>query len=217
MFFRSPQADPEISKTTRDGDDSIPTPGRCPKTGRYLGRENKKVGWAGFLPMRFNIRYLNSMGNKPALSKPNGLPILWLLPVAGLLSLIWFLIRVIPKPSRATYPCQRLAAPLASGFVVWIAALVASAVAYRKARRFFDKSRYAIAGLCVALSVMAMWLSLSFTAEAPATSRLRTTISAWRARRLCSAASPLTSRCKLSCNSAILAIRFRPLAMSFFC
>ncbi|MBL7184760.1 MAG: DUF362 domain-containing protein [Phycisphaerae bacterium] len=169
MFFRSPQADPEISKTTRDGDDSIPTHGRCPKTGRYLGREKKKVGWAGFLPMRFNIRYLNKMGNKPALSKPNGLPILWLLPAAGLLSLIWFLIRVIPKPSRATYPCQRLAAPLAGGFVVWIAALVASAVAYRKARRFFDKSRYAIAGICIALSVMAIWLSLSFTTEAPAT------------------------------------------------
>ncbi len=147
---------------TRDDGHEVQAPRRCPKTGRYLGREKKKVGWAGFLPMRFNIRYLNSMGNK--------LPILlWLLPVAGLFSLIWFLIRVIPKPSRATYPCQRFAAPLASGFVVWIASLVASAVAYRKARRFFDKSRYAVAGLCVALSVMAMWLSLSFTSETPAT------------------------------------------------
>ena len=38
----------------------------------------------------------------------------------GLSSLIWFLLRVIPKPSRAAYPCQRLAFPVASGFVVWL-------------------------------------------------------------------------------------------------
>ncbi len=52
----------------------------------------------------------------------------------GLLSLIWFLVRVIPKPSRAAYPCQRVAFPLASSFVVWIAAVLGSAFAWRKAR-----------------------------------------------------------------------------------
>ena len=51
------------------------------------------------------------------------------LPVAGLASLIWFLVRVIPKPSRALYPCQRVAFPLASGFVAWLLALAASAAA----------------------------------------------------------------------------------------
>ncbi len=35
----------------------------------------------------------------------------------GLLALAWFLIRVIPKPSRALYPCQRAAFPLASAFI----------------------------------------------------------------------------------------------------
>ena len=50
----------------------------------------------------------------------------WLLPIAGLLSLAWFLIRVIPKPSRAMYPCQRVAMPLASGFVAWLVGLVGS-------------------------------------------------------------------------------------------
>jgi hypothetical protein len=38
----------------------------------------------------------------------------------GLVSLIWFLVRIIPKPSRAKYPCIRVAAPLASGFVVYL-------------------------------------------------------------------------------------------------
>src|SRR3974390_2446066 len=42
----------------------------------------------------------------------------WLAPILGLFSLVWFLLRVIPKPSRAAYPCQRVAMPLASGFVV---------------------------------------------------------------------------------------------------
>ena len=38
-------------------------------------------------------------------------------PVIGLVALIWYLVRVIPKPSRAGYPCQRVALPLAMGFV----------------------------------------------------------------------------------------------------
>jgi hypothetical protein len=36
----------------------------------------------------------------------------------GFLALIWFLIRVIPKPSRALYPCQRAAFPLVSAFII---------------------------------------------------------------------------------------------------
>jgi hypothetical protein len=95
--------------------------------------------------------------------------LIWLLPVVGLFSLIWFLIRVIPKPSRATYPCQRLVAPFATGFVVWIAGLLASAVAYRRAKLFLRQSRYVIALTCIAVSIMAVWISLSLTTEAPAT------------------------------------------------
>ena len=46
---------------------------------------------------------------------------LWLLfPVLGIASLLWFLVRVVPKPSRAAYPCMRVAAPIASTFVVWL-------------------------------------------------------------------------------------------------
>jgi hypothetical protein len=36
----------------------------------------------------------------------------WFLACSGLASLIWFLVRVVPKPSRASYPCQRAAASL---------------------------------------------------------------------------------------------------------
>ena len=58
----------------------------------------------------------------------------WLYPIVGLSALVWCLIRVIPKPTRATYPCQRVAFPLASSFVVWLSGALASAAAYRKAK-----------------------------------------------------------------------------------
>ena len=107
----------------------------CPKTGKYLKRKSK-YPW-----------------------------LIWVFPIAGLLSLIWFLIRVLPKPSRATYPCQRVAGPLASGFMVWITGLIVSTLAYRKARRVFRRSRYALAAVFVVVAVMAVWLSLSITGE----------------------------------------------------
>ena len=47
-----------------------------------------------------------------------------LFPIFGLISLIWVLIRVIPKPSRAIYPCQEVAIPAASAFLSYIAAIV---------------------------------------------------------------------------------------------
>lgn len=60
----------------------------CPKTGRIIGEKKPtKKLWP------------------------------WLVPIVGLLSLIWFLIRVIPKPQRATYPCQKVAAPIAWNFL----------------------------------------------------------------------------------------------------
>ena len=92
----------------------------------------------------------------------------WVLPLTGLVSLVWFLVRVIPKPSRATYPCQRMAAPLASGFVVWLLGIVGSSLAYRRARRLLSQSRYLMAAVCAGVAVTAIWLSLSITNSDPA-------------------------------------------------
>ena len=71
-----------------------------------------------------------------------------LLPVLGLLSLAWFLLRVIPNPSRATYPCMLAAFPLASTFVVWLLGLMTSAFLIRKARKGIRESRFILAGIC---------------------------------------------------------------------
>jgi gluconolactonase len=91
--------------------------------------------------------------------------LIWIFPIAGLLSLIWFLIRVIPKPSRATYPCQRLAFPLASGFITWLLGLCASTIAFRKAKLHFTSRRFIVGLLCIVASIGALWVSLGATSD----------------------------------------------------
>ena len=98
----------------------------CPKTGRPVG-QGRRHRWVP-----------------------------WVFPLVGLVSLLWFLIRVIPKPSRATYPCQRFAAPFAGGFVVWLAGLAGSLLAYRKARRLMARSCYVCAAVLLSLAVVAI-------------------------------------------------------------
>ncbi len=69
------------------------------------------------------------------------------LPLIGFLSLVWMLIRIIPKPSRAEYPCMKVAAPIAGGFVAYIAGLMIAVFSFEKARRYFQNSRYVLASV----------------------------------------------------------------------
>jgi uncharacterized protein (DUF362 family) len=57
--------------------------------------------------------------------------------IIGFAALIWFLIRVIPKPSRASYPCQRASFPIASAFVVWVVGILISNTFFKKAKIAF--------------------------------------------------------------------------------
>jgi hypothetical protein len=94
--------------------------------------------------------------------------LLWLFPFTGLVALVWFLVRVIPKPSRATYPCQRVAFPLASGFIVWLLGIIGSAAAYHKAKRSLAKARYVMATIFIAVSVGFIWTAMNTTNQKPA-------------------------------------------------
>ncbi|NLF30511.1 MAG: DUF362 domain-containing protein [Planctomycetes bacterium] len=89
--------------------------------------------------------------------------LIWLYPLAGLLSLVWFLVRVVPKPSRAAYPCQQAAAPLAASFVVWVAGVLTSIVAFHRARAWLRRSRYVVAGLAVAVGIVGAYFALTNT------------------------------------------------------
>jgi len=77
----------------------------CPKTGRFVG-----------------------------FGKLNGLSRL-LFPFIGIAAMVWVLIRVIPKPSRLTYPCVRTAMPIASGFIGYLAMLALSSVAFFRSKK----------------------------------------------------------------------------------
>ena len=76
-----------------------------------------------------------------------------LIPITGLLSLAWFLIRVVPRPSRAAYPCQAAAFPIASAFVLWMASAVASWAGLRQARLLFVRGRFGLAALALIVSL----------------------------------------------------------------
>ena len=73
----------------------------------------------------------------------------WLAGAVGLASLAWFFLRVIPNPSRAAYPCQRAAAPLASGFVLWIVGSLATASVWRRARELWGRWQWRLACACL--------------------------------------------------------------------
>jgi hypothetical protein len=77
----------------------------------------------------------------------------WIFPLSGLMALIWFLVRVIPKPTRAAYPCQRMAAPLASSFVLWTVGVFASMSMFRKSSRLLKGSRCRLACACALAAI----------------------------------------------------------------
>jgi hypothetical protein len=113
---------------------------RCPRTGRIVGLRN-----------------------------PQELP--WIIsPIVGFLALVWFLVRVVPKPSRASYPCQKVAAPLAGGFLVWLAGVTGASLALRHAREKLRQARYLAAAVALIVAVAGFgWVMLGQSQPAQAT------------------------------------------------
>jgi len=75
----------------------------------------------------------------------------------GFASLVWMLVRIIPKPSRAEYPCMKVAAPIASGFIAYVASSAVALLSFKKAQDYFRKSRYVLAaGLVLVMFGAAM-------------------------------------------------------------
>jgi hypothetical protein len=73
--------------------------------------------------------------------------------VLGASSVVWFLIRVIPKPQRATYPCMQASAPLMSGFVIWLMSFFGTALGIFQAKQKFLQTKYAGAVLFLLIGV----------------------------------------------------------------
>jgi len=99
--------------------------GRCPKSGRWVG-----------------------------LRRDTPFARVWY-SIVGCLAIAWYLFRVIPKPSRAEYPCQKVAAGIGIGFVTW---LVGSLLAFRAVaflQRRVGRIGVALCGLIVAVCIYA--------------------------------------------------------------
>ena len=85
--------------------------------------------------------------------------------VIGIASTIWFLIRVIPKPSRAGYPCMKAAAPFMSSFVIYLLSLTGSALLFRRARVFFHRTRYLMAAAAFLGAVVVFAVTSNFFSD----------------------------------------------------
>ncbi len=71
----------------------------------------------------------------------------------GISSVTWFLIRVIPKPSRAAYPCMQASAPVMSAFVVYLIGLASTVYIFKKEKRSLLYSRFTMASLFIAVAL----------------------------------------------------------------
>lgn len=81
--------------------------------------------------------------------------------VVSILATIWFLFRVIPKPSRATYPCMQVVAPVMSGFIIWLIAISGASLAFRKAKHKLFEAKYVAAFLFVILGISCSYLFMT--------------------------------------------------------
>ena len=52
--------------------------------------------------------------------------------VIGIISFIWFIIRVLPAPHRSQYPCQQMAMPIAFGYIAFWSVLTFSLITWIK-------------------------------------------------------------------------------------
>lgn len=73
--------------------------------------------------------------------------------IFGIASTAWFLIRVLPKPSRAGYPCMRAAAPFASAFVLYLISLTSSVFFIKRSGNYLKLGKIRLATISLVLGL----------------------------------------------------------------
>ena len=94
---------------------------------------------------------------------PNSLSLI----ILGIASTVWFLFRVIPKPSRATYPCVQLVAPIMSGFVVYLISLSGIALVVKRLKNRSFRFSLSTVGL---VSLLLFFVLVNITSDTSVTS-----------------------------------------------
>jgi hypothetical protein len=111
------------------------------------------------IPFKFDISKLKgNLGKIRDLMTRYHIPPTLVFFLMGIISTIWFLLRVIPKPTRAAYPCMRVAAPIMSGFVTYLLAVAGLTAISRRSKRKIINVRYGatlflLTGVIVAMAV----------------------------------------------------------------
>jgi len=85
--------------------------------------------------------------------------------IISVIATIWFLIRVIPKPSRATYPCMQAAAPFMSGLVIYLLFIAGGGAAYIRFKQNWAKSRYIVSFGFLFLFISSLFLILGYNSN----------------------------------------------------
>jgi hypothetical protein len=91
--------------------------------------------------------------------------------LAGIIAIVWFLIRVVPKPQRVQYPCQQVAMSISLGYIVFWGILFAGlAVWLRNAKTKFAKTLPTVFASFVVLFTItgAVFATNYFQGEQPA-------------------------------------------------
>ena len=96
-----------------------------------------------------------------------GVPYKLIFIIMGIASTIWFLIRVVPKPERAGYPCMQVAAPLMSGFVMYLLAVAGLTALSRRMKRKIINVRYGATFMLLAGVIVAMAITPSSSEQQP--------------------------------------------------
>ena len=83
--------------------------------------------------------------------KKTRVPAKLLFIIMGVISTAWFLIRVIPKPQRAAYPCMQAAFPMMTGFLIWVGSVTGAFVTFKLSGKYFKTAKVR-AGLAFVLA-----------------------------------------------------------------
>lgn len=84
------------------------------------------------------------------------------LPVFGILSIIWIIVRVLPKPDRVTYPCMKVAIPFATSMVIYFGSLLSSIVIIKSAFRSLQRGKILT---FTVLFVFGLFFTLAFMSQ----------------------------------------------------
>jgi len=94
--------------------------------------------------------------------------------VLGITSTLWFLFRVIPKPSRASYPCVRAVAPFMSGFVLYLISLGGMSLVIKRLWKSFT-GYYSFSSIILFLALL-LFTGINITSDTSETSAQNTVL-----------------------------------------